>query len=772
MTNSPESRRQPDTDAVQRDSEILPLSEERYRLLVESLPHLVWMANRDGLTDYMNQRGAAHFGLPAEAVYGWGWLAILHPDDQERSRTSWEQAVRLGTHYRNEYRVRGADGTYRWYLTQGVPLKGRDGTVERWVGTWTDIDDLRRAKESLSRDALLLAQVRDAVIVTDLSGVVTHWNEGATRIFGWTADEMIGRPQMDRLPEHARARTKEIFQGILEGSDWSGEWEDYRKDGSRVWIDARVSLITDSAGAPLAVMGVSHDISDRKRAERELRMRDRAIHAVTQGILITDPSLPDNPIIFASPGFERLTGYLASEVLGHNCRFLQGKDTDAAPLDELRQAIREGRPCTVSLINYRKDGTPFWNELSIAPVRDRTGKLTQYVGVQTDITQRRLLEEQYRQSQKMEAIGLLAGGVAHDFNNLLTTILGYSELLLHSIGPEDPSRELLLEIKTAGERSAALTQQLLAFGRKQVLTLQVIDLNDIVRHTEKMLRRVIGEDVHLETALELELASVKADPGQMEQVLLNLAVNARDAMPEGGKLNIVTANLTFDDVQAASHAGMRPGSYVRLTVSDSGVGMTEEVQRHMFEPFFTTKARGKGTGLGLAVVHGIVRQSEGVIEVETAPGKGTTVRVYLPRVDQAPRRQRPVPGPVAAPTGTETILFVEDEGAVRELGRHVLQEYGYTVLDASGGAEALAVVEQYQGKIHLLVTDVVMPGMGGRQLAERLQSQFADLKVLYVSGYTDDSVMRHGIMQDKVNFLQKPFSPLGLAQKVREVLTE
>ncbi len=747
------------------------LSDEGYRQLVESMPHLVWMAGPDGLTDYLNQRSADHFGLSLETVYGWGWLDILHPDDRQLARAAWDVAVRTGTTYRVEYRARGTDGGYRWYLSQAVPIRNRSGAVEKWVGTWTDIDDLKRAKESLARDALLLAHVRDAVIVTDLHGVVTHWNDGAMTVFGWTNEEMVGRPLVDRFPPHLHARVRAIAADIAQGGEWSGEWEDLRKDGTHVWIDARVSLITDSTGSPLAIMGVAHDISDRKRAEGELRMRDRAIQAVTQGILITDPLLPDNPIIFVSPGFERLTGYLAAEVLGQNCRFLQGADTDPAAVAQLREAITEGRPCTVALINYHKDGTPFWNELSIAPVRDRDGNVTHFVGVQTDVTQRRALEEQYRQAQKMEAIGLLAGGVAHDFNNLLTTILGYSELLLQSVEAHDTSRELLEEIRAAGERSASLTRQLLAFSRKQVLTPEVLDLNAVVRHTEKMLRRVIGEDVGFATELHPQLASVRADPGQLEQVLLNLAVNARDAMPQGGTLTILTSNVDMTERDARSHAGLRPGAYVRLTMTDSGTGMTEDVKRHMFEPFFTTKGPGKGTGLGLAVVHGIVKQSDGHIEVDTSPGSGTTVRVYMPRVDQPARPRDSAPRLLPTPLGTETLLLVEDDEAVRALIRHVLQEYGYTVLHACGGADALRVAAEHKEPIDLLVTDVVMPAMGGRELAERLQSQYSGLKVLYVSGYTDDAVMRHGIMQERVNFLQKPFSPVSLAHKVREVLS-
>lgn len=387
-----------------------------------------------------------------------------------------------------------------------------------------------------------------------------------------------------------------------------------------------------------------------------------------------------------------------------------------------------------------------------------------------DIGARKRLESQLVQAQKMEAVGQLAGGVAHDFNNLLTVINGYTELLMDSADREDPKYGLLDEIRKAGEHSASLTRQLLAFSRKQVLAPRLIDLNEVIRGTEKMLKRLIGEDVSLTTALSPDLMSVHADPAQIEQVLLNLAVNSRDAMPQGGKLTIETRNVAIDEAYARTHPDARLGPHVMIAVSDTGVGMGPEVKRHLFEPFFTTKGLGRGTGLGLAVVHGIVKQSGGHIEVYSETSLGTSFKIYLPYragVDSTESESEAVS---EGHGSGETILVVEDDEAVRMLTTRILNEAGYRVLESCCGAEALRVCEEYAETIHLLVTDVVMPEIGGRLLAEKLLSRHPEMRVLYVSGYTDDAVVRHGILQDDVNFLQKPFAPVVLRRKVREVL--
>jgi CheY-like chemotaxis protein len=366
----------------------------------------------------------------------------------------------------------------------------------------------------------------------------------------------------------------------------------------------------------------------------------------------------------------------------------------------------------------------------------------------------------------------LAGGIAHDFNNLLTVITGYSELALkRHLDYNDPLRPYIEEIDRAGERAAGLTRQLLAFSRKQVLELKVLNLNTVVAEMDKMLRRLIGEDVDLVTMLNEDLGQVKADPGQLEQVIMNLAVNARDAMPQGGKLTIETANVELDETYAHQHLEAQPGSYVMLAVSDTGAGMDPETMSHIFEPFFTTKEQGKGTGLGLSTIYGIVKQSGGHTWVYSEIGRGTTFKVYLPRVEESVEIFEPDPVRLKQHQAVETILLVEDEERVRELVRTLLQEEGYTVLVAQNGDEALRLCQQYDGPAHLLVTDMVMPGgMNGRQLAERLTSLYPKLKVLYMSGYTGEAIVRQGVLEHNLAFLQKPFSLVGLIRKVREVL--
>ncbi len=378
------------------------------------------------------------------------------------------------------------------------------------------------------------------------------------------------------------------------------------------------------------------------------------------------------------------------------------------------------------------------------------------------------LQGQLRQSQKMEAIGRLAGGIAHDFNNLLTVISGYGQLSLSLLHEGNPLRGNILEIQRATERAAALTRQLLAFSRRQILDMKLIDLNLIVQDIDKMLRRVIGEDIELVTVLANDLWKVKSDSSQIEQVILNLAVNSRDAMPKGGRLTLESSNAELDQEYARSHMGVKPGSYVKLLVRDTGVGMPLEVQERVFEPFFTTKEKGKGTGLGLSTVYGIIKQSGGNIWVHSELGQGTTFEIYLPRADEQEISSKPGGSSPLRLQGSETILLVEDEEAVRTLARKTLQNYGYHLLEAPNGEEGFRVAMGYGKKIHLLLTDVVMPGISGREMAERLSLNHPDMKVLYITGYTDTSIVQHGILEPGTALLLKPFKPDALAQKVRE----
>ncbi|MFB3923638.1 MAG: CHASE3 domain-containing protein [Terriglobia bacterium] len=436
--------------------------------------------------------------------------------------------------------------------------------------------------------------------------------------------------------------------------------------------------------------------------------------------------------------------------------------------EALERALQSAAPYEIELEVVRRDQTKRWMIARGEAERDATGRVTRLLGTVQDVTERRNLEEQYRQAQKMESIGRMAGGIAHDFNNLLTIINGYGQLMLERLAADDPLRTSVEAVCMAGERAASLTRQLLAFSRQQILSPRVLDLNELVAGIKKMLGRVIGEDIDLVARLDPKLGRVKADPGQIEQVIMNLVVNARDAMPKGGKLTIQTGNAELDNSYVRSHSTVVPGRYVMLAISDTGVGMDAGIQARIFEPFFTTKERGKGTGLGLATVYGIVKQSGGHIWVYSEPDRGTSFKVYLPCFDEVPAEGAEVRAQL--PRGSETVLVVEDEEGVRMLIRSVLESNGYRVLEAEGAAKALELGERSNGKIHLVLTDVVMPEMGGSELAERLARLHPETKVLFMSGYTDDAIVRHGVLKSELAFLEKPFTPEALVRKVREVL--
>jgi len=493
-----------------------------------------------------------------------------------------------------------------------------------------------------------------------------------------------------------------------------------------------------------------------------------AVEQAAESVLITDTH---GAILYVNPAFERVTDYSRSEVIGRNPRLLKSGKHDPAFYQHLWQTITSDLVWTGRLINRKKDGSLYTEDVTISPVHNQAGEIVNYVAVKHDVSRVVQLEEQFHQSQKMEAMGRLAGGIAHDFNNLLTVIQVSTWLLQRQIRPEDPRWEYVQRIQETVERATNLIKQLLSFSRRQIIEPRTLCLNRIVGDLSRMLQRIIGEDIELATNLTADLWPVRVDPSQMEQVIVNLVVNARDAMPDGGTLTIETANVVLDEAYVAYHIGARPGDHVLLAISDTGMGMDDEVQAHIFEPFFTTKERGQGTGLGLSTVFGIVNQNDGYIWVYSEVGKGTTFKIYFPRTEEAepetPARTLPL---VEDGQGTETILVVEDEAAVRELIVRVLTAHGYQVLEARDGQEALQVSGQHGGSIDLLLTDVVMPRMNGAELNEQLRAARPEIRVLYMSGYTDNAIAQHGVLEPGVNLLPKPFSMEALIHTVRHVL--
>ena len=521
----------------------------------------------------------------------------------------------------------------------------------------------------------------------------------------------------------------------------------------------------------LAITGLSLGpaTTRHERAERALREANEHLAAVIQSSPLAIYTLdPRSTVLTWNRAAEALYGWQAAELIG---RPLPTIGHDVEDHGRLRDRVLRGESLRgVEVTRRRKDGTSVNISLSVAPLHDAAGRVTGMLSLAADVTEMRQLEVQYRQAQKMEAVGRLAGGIAHDFNNLLTAIIGTTALVLEDLGLESRARLDIQEIEKAAKRAAGLTRQLLIFSRQQVLEPRALDLNALVGNLEKMLHRLIGEDIELRTKQATALGAVRADPGQLEQAIVNLVVNARDAMPQGGRLTIETADVELDRGYVAGHVPTQPGPYVLLAISDTGVGMDGATKARLFEPFFTTKEPGRGTGLGLATVYGIVKQSGGYIWTYSELGHGTTFKIYLPRVAETPEAPESTTSPPTPVRGSETLLVVEDQEEVRKLTKRVLEARGYTVLAARNGAEALEIVAQHPSRIHLMITDVVMPGMNGRELAQHARARRSYLKVLYVSGYTGEAVLQHRLLEPGVAFLQKPFTPDVLARKTREVL--
>ena len=612
--------------------------------------------------------------------------------------------------------------------------------------------------------------IMDAVFLLDLEGHVVFTNRRGEELTGYPEAEQRGRPIWSLLAPEGAAEAQRRLQAVRSGQgvDPSFETEVVRRDGVRVSVESNVTSVFKD-GQLVGRLAVVHDISTRRRAETALRDTSQRLQTLIDAAPVAIIAMDEAwRVVLWNKSATRMLGWNEHEVLGQAVPTIP--DHKRAEFDAAVAQNRRGVATLYETQRRRKDGTLIDVISSTAPLVDARGRVTGSMGVLVDLAEQKQLEEQLRQSQKMEAVGQLAGGIAHDFNNLLTVIGGRTYLLLTTLPEKHPGRPNVELIQETAERAAVLTRQLLAFSRKQILALQVLDLNTIVASIERILRRLIGEHIQLVIEPSATPGWVKVDPGQMEQVILNLSVNARDAMPEGGRLTIRTAHVGVAEAAARTHAEIQAGPAVLLEVRDTGIGMTDEIRTRIFEPFFTTKPAGHGTGLGLATVYGIVKQSGGTIEVLSQPGQGSTFQIYLPRVEET---EATSPTDAPAPRhigGSETILLVEDAEDVRDLARDILGLMGYNLMTASNPVEAIQVSQDHSGVIHLLLTDVVMPGMSGRQLADRLVADRPGLKVLFMSGYTDNAIVHHGVLDPGTAFVQKPFTPDSLSRKVREVL--
>jgi two-component system cell cycle sensor histidine kinase/response regulator CckA len=631
-------------------------------------------------------------------------------------------------------------------------------------------NERKAREEDIRRLAAIVEYSDDAIIAIGLDGIITDWNAGAERMLGYSRSEIIGRSIATVTHPDHRDEALENQARLKRGdSVVRRESVRVRKDGKPVHIALTVSPLRDKNGRMIGSSGILRDITERKLIEDALRCSEASYRSFVEnapfGIVRTTP---EGLIVQANPALVQMLGYASEqEVLGLRMAtdvYHHGAEREVATAWCRRQDSVQG----IEVDWKHRDGRPFTIRCDAHVVRDRDGNLEFLEGFIEDISERRAMEMQLRQGQKMEAIGRLAGGIAHDFNNLLGVIIGYGDFVSEQIGADSPLRNAVEQIKKAGDRASALTRQLLAFSRQQVLETKVLNLNTIVSDMVKMLPPLLGEDIELQTSLAPALGLVKADQGQIEQVIMNLAVNARDAMPGGGRLTIETRNSHLDEEFVMRHRPTIPGEYVMLIVSDTGSGMDAQTQAHIFEPFFTTKEQGRGTGLGLATVYGFVKQSGGYVWVESEPGVGSTFTIYLPQVGEALPRVHTNDGGAALARGAETILLVEDEESLRTLTRSQLEDSGYTVLEANCGSEAIRIARQHRGPIHLLLTDVVMPGMNGRAVAEVLTASRPETRVVYMSGYTGFS--DYGLMNLDAVIIQKPFTRRVLLQRLREVI--
>jgi PAS domain S-box-containing protein len=764
-------------------------AQERLRLALDASRMGSWYWELATNVTASSDRCKALFGLDPDAVMTYDrFLEAVHPEDRERVDRSMEEALAAGTEYDVEMRVPLAGGGARWVAWRGRGFRDAAGKPVSLAGVARDITDRKRS-EDLLREQLALrdqfskvaSSVPGAIVSfrvrPDGGGAVIFTTPAVEELFGVSAAalmEDVANWATYVHPEDARRVNDAVADAARTVSRWHIEYRYLHPKKGLRWIEGWADPTAEPDGSILW-HGFVTDITERKTIEEERKRADEALRrlgaAVEQtpaSIVITDET---GAIEYVNPAFERTTGYSAPEVLGQTPRVLKSGTHDVEFYRRLWETIRSGRVWSGRIVNRTKNGALFTEDAVIAPVKDAAGAVRNYVAVKRDVTEEIRLQNQLFEAQKLESVARLAGGIAHDFNNLLTVILGCAAVLRDDLASgRSASMDDVDEVRTAGERARELTRQLLAFARRQVIEPVSLDLSVMVRNSEKLLRRVLNEDIVLEVALQPDLWPVRCDAGQMEQILLNLVVNARDAMVHGGKLRIETSNQEVTEAHESLYSGIHPGPYVRLAIHDSGTGMSTAVKDRLFEPFFTTKPVGKGTGLGLATVHGIVKQSGGFVRAESEPGYGTTFELLFPRASGVASAS-PEAVALSPRRGGETVLLVEDDPHVRSITARMLASDGYAVLVAANGLEALELLSSHRGPLDLLVTDVIMPGVDGHRLADSIKRQWPGLLVLYVSGHAHDVLGERGALEPGIDLLPKPYTPASLLARVGAALT-
>ncbi len=742
--------------------------------ILHTVGALVVVLDREGRIVQFNRACEVATGYTSEEMKGTLlWERLLVPEEALAVQHVFTFLLSEALEKKHVNNWVARDGTRRMISWSNTVIQDDAGCVKYVIGTGIDITEHRRAEEALRETTESLRAIVQssplAIISSDLQRRIRIWNPAAERMFGWESSEVIGRPH-PHIPPEMKEEYETIRRRVLNGERiLNREVIRQKRDGMRFPVSSSMAPLNDASGRVIGIMALQVDVSDRKKAEEALKESEalhRTIVEHSNDMIWTVDA--EGRFMFVNRRAEEIGGYKIQDLLGKPFAFIINQE-DVGRLSGLLKKVMNGEPQQFEVEIRKHDGGTRSLSVNSAPIYSQ-GKTIGAVCFGRDITKHKQLEDQLRQSQKMEAVGRLAGGIAHDFNNLLTVITGYGEFLLTRMDIHDPLRRHVEEIEKAGNKAASLTRQLLAFSRRQVLQPKTLDLNSTVIDMNKLLQRLIGEDIRLRTLLDPHLGLVKADPGQLEQVILNLAVNARDAMPEGGALTIETTNVLLNAEFAHEHSDIPPGPYVMIGVSDTGCGMNTDIQSHLFEPFFTTKEQGKGTGLGLSTVFGIVKQSLGTISFKSQVGIGTTFRIYLPRVDEKAESGVNLDDRSDLSRGSETILIAEDEDSVRTLIEEILQTHGYNVLSAANGSEATLMSERHKGPIHLLVTDIIMPQMSGPELARHMTIQRPGMKVLFLSGYANESILEQNSIVSGGSFLQKPFSPETLTLKIREII--